>query len=145
MPPSQLNINELYRMQKKRNEYKMISFEKILELCHKRIKTVATYGGLNTFYEIPGLLIGYPLYKISECMNYIIEQLRKNGLLVQILNQNTGVLFISWDPTDIKKPNKQLSIGNQNQNKNNNTFNSVPSYSKNNLLTQLPVPPRRLF
>lgn len=142
MPPSQLNINELYRMQKKRNEYKMISFEKILELCHKRIKTVATYGGLNTFYDIPGLLIGYPLYKIPECMNYIIEQLRKNGLLVQILNQYTGVLFISWDPNDLKKTPNKPSIQ-----KNNNVHTIMPNYAKNNLLTSSHsvTPPRRLF
>lgn len=110
----QLNLNELYQLKKKKEAYKTTSFDKILELCHTRIRNIAKHGGLNTFYEIPGMLLGYPLYNIYDCMNYVVEKLRKNGLLIQILPPpHVCVIYISWDPNELKpKKNAPLAITN---------------------------------
>ena len=77
-------------------------FDYIIELCHRRIRNVASYSGQNTFYEIPGLIIGYPLYNLQECITYVVDALRKNGFLIQILPPpNVGVMYISWDPREL--------------------------------------------
>lgn len=111
MPPL-INLSELYQLKKKKDQLKNNSFDKILEICHRRIKNIAGYGGQNTFYEIPGLLIGYPLYNIYECQDYVVDKLRKNGFLVQVLPPpHICVIYISWDPNDLKpKKNQPLSI-----------------------------------
>jgi hypothetical protein len=111
MPP-QINLNELYQLKKKKDSCKIKSFDHILELCHKRIRNIAGYGGLNTFYEIPGMLLGFPLYNIHECMDYLVEKLRKNGFLIQILPPpHICVIYISWDPNELKpKKNAPLAI-----------------------------------
>lgn len=104
MPP-QINLNDLYSIQKKKSQNRTKCFDKMLELCHNRIKMVASHTGQNTFYEVPGFMIGYPLYNLDEALTYVIDALRKNGFLVQILPEpHIGVLYISWDPEELKPP-----------------------------------------
>lgn len=104
----QISLQELYRMQKEKTHARTLCFDRVLELCHRRIRTVAAYGALNTFFEVPGMMIGYPLYNIYECMDYVVENMRKTGFLVQILPPpNVCVLYISWDPNELKPVSKQ--------------------------------------
>lgn len=101
MPP-QLNINDLYKLQQQKKDKRKISFDRVLELVHARIRNVSGYGGLNTFYEVPGMMLGYPLYNIEECTVYVVKALRKNGFLVQLLPPpHVCVLYVSWDPNDV--------------------------------------------
>jgi hypothetical protein len=104
MPP-QINISELYSMQKKQAQKRTVCFDKILEMCHNRIKSIAEINGQNTFYEVPAFLLGFPLYNLDECLNYIVAALRKNGFLVQILPKpHISVIYISWDPEELNPP-----------------------------------------
>jgi len=90
-------------MQKKKKQNRVACFDHIIELCHRRIRTVASYNGQNTFYEIPGIVVGYPLYNMTECIEYIVSSLRQNGFLVQILPPpHIGVVYISWDPRELQ-------------------------------------------
>lgn len=108
MPPPQLTLAELYNVQKAKQTARHISFDRVIELCHRRIRTVASYSGMNTFFEIPGMIVGYPLFNIRECMGYLVEALRKNGFLVQILPPpHYAVVYISWDPNEVRPPVKK--------------------------------------
>ena len=105
----QISISELYTMKNKKDEIKTSTFNIIIEKCHAKIKTIAAQGGMNIFYEIPHVLLGYPLYNVNECLEYVIDALRKNGLLVQTLPYpNNFTIYISWKPTDVKVK-KQLT------------------------------------
>jgi hypothetical protein len=107
----QISLQELYQIKKKKDSVKTISYDKIIELCHRRIRNIAGYGGLNTFYEIPGMMVGYPLYNIYDCTNYVVEALRKSGFLVQILPPpHVCVIYISWDPSELKPKVVQKAI-----------------------------------
>ncbi len=108
MPP-QISISELYSMKNKKEQTKTNTFNVIIEKCHSKIKHIASQGGMNIFFEIPYIMLGYPLYNINECIDYVVEALRNNGLLVQILPQpNNNTLYISWKPTDVSVK-KQLT------------------------------------
>lgn len=108
MPP-QLSLAELYDMKNKKDKVKTATFDIIIEKCHSKIKHIASQGGMNVFYEIPYVMVGYPLYNIDECIEYVMESLRKNGLLVQILPPpNNNTIYISWKPTDVST-RKQLT------------------------------------
>ena len=117
--PPQINLNELHSIKEQKNKNRHICFNHILELCHRRIRTVSSYGGENTFYEVPGIVIGYPLYSIQECMNYIVNALRTNGFLVQILPPpHMYVLYLSWAKSDVTKTYPKMAIATkQNQKK----------------------------
>lgn len=107
MPP-QLTLAELYNVQKQKQKSRQGSFDKVLELCHRRIRTVASYGGMNTFFEIPGMVLGFPLYNVRECMQHIVGSLRKSGFLVQILPPpHIAVMYVSWDPNEVRPPVKK--------------------------------------
>lgn len=99
----QISISELYSMKSKKDKIKYDTFNVVLGKCHAKIKHIATQGGLNIFFEIPYILLGYPLYDMLECQEYVVEALKKNGLLVQILpHPNPNTIYISWRPTDVK-------------------------------------------
>ena len=107
MPPK-ISLYELYSLKKKKEENKSVSFDKILEICHAKIKKVAEAGGMNVFFEVPNLVIGLPLYNINKCIEYIVDCLRKNGLLVQIIPYpNNNIIYISWNPFDISPKHKK--------------------------------------
>lgn len=98
-------------MKKKKETVRTKCFDHIMELCHRRIRNIASYGGLNCFYEIPGLLIGYPLYNLHDCTQYVIEKLRGTGFLVQLLPPpHVSVVYISWDPQELK-PRRPALMG----------------------------------
>jgi hypothetical protein len=108
MPP-QLSIAELYTMKNNKDKIKINSFNVIIEKCHAKIKSIAAQGGMNVFYEIPFIMLGYPLYDIYECVDYVVKSLRDNGLLVQILGHpNHNTIYISWKPSDVST-RKQLT------------------------------------
>lgn len=98
----QISLSELYDMKNKKDKTKTQTFNIILSKCHDKIKSIASQGGLTMFYELPYWMMGYPLYDINECVEYIVEALRQNGLLVQILpHPNNNTIYISWRPTDV--------------------------------------------
>jgi hypothetical protein len=104
-----ISISELYEMKNKKDKIKISTFNVILTKCHEKIKKIAGQGGMNIFFEIPYVMIGYPLYNIDDCIEYITNALKKNGLLVQILPKpNHNTIYISWKPTDVKTK-KQLT------------------------------------
>jgi len=101
----QISLNELYAMNKKKQSFRKLSYERVLELCHRRIRTVATYGGMNAFFEVPGMIVGYPLYHVHDCLDHMVESLRGSGFLVQILPPpHIAVVYISWDPQELNPP-----------------------------------------
>lgn len=101
MPP-QISLNTLYEMKNKKDKRKNFIFDEIIEKCHAKIKRTAKEGGLNLFFQIPPVIIGKPLYKINECIDYVINALKKNGLYVAPLtSQNHNIIYISWNPSDL--------------------------------------------
>ena len=108
MPPRIL-LSELYTLKEKKEHAKYKTFDGIIEICHKKIKHTATIGGMNIFYEIPYYMYGKPLYKITDCIEYIVNSLRKNGLYVQTLpDPNNNMLYISWNPSEVSTNVKSL-------------------------------------
>lgn len=109
MPP-RLSLADLYALKNKKDKIKTNTFNVIIEKCHTKIKNIAEQGGMNIFYEIPRFLLGYPLYDIDQCLEFVVDALRQNGLLVQILPfPNNYTIYVSWKPTDVKN-RKQLTM-----------------------------------
>jgi len=129
----QISLNELYQMRQKKDKGKKAVFDKVLELCHRRIRNIGSFGGMNSFYEIPGMVVGFPLFNIYDCTTYVVEQLRASGFMVQLLPPpHICVVYVSWDPSDIKAKHLQKALPAP-------ASSAVPSFAKPGS-----VPPRLL-
>ena len=99
--PAKLNILDIHRtmMQKKarRNE----AFEKVLSICHTRIKAAAEDSKMFLFFVVPEFIIGFPIFSINDCLEYIMNQLKKNGFLVKYYFPK--ILYVSWDLDEIER------------------------------------------
>lgn len=100
---SKLSLYDLYEIKKKKDAKLNDAFNIILNSCHKKIKTIAEIGGQSLYYTIPPIIIGYPLYNYSTCMNYIISELKKSGLYVAILPEPNNNIYISWKLEDVSE------------------------------------------
>jgi hypothetical protein len=112
MPPK-LSLYDLYEIKKKKDNKLNEAFNIILNGCHKKIKKIAEIGGQSLYYAIPPIIIGYPLYNYSSCMNYIISELQNSGLYVTILPApNNNNIYISWKLEDVsnEKTKKRLLL-----------------------------------
>jgi hypothetical protein len=105
---SKLSLYDLYEIKKKKETKINEAYNVILNVCHNKIKSIAEIGGQSLYYKIPPIVIGYPLYDHSNCINYIIKSLQKSGLFVSQIPNN--MIYISWKIEDIKEPSKHLLL-----------------------------------
>lgn len=98
--PNRLNIMDLHRKINQRNEKKSRCYEKVLELCNKRILNSTERDKTACVFEFPEYVIGYPLFDLNACMQHCQKQLVASGFLVQYYFPNK--FYISWDFEEIK-------------------------------------------
>lgn len=135
-----LSVNQLHQQIKEREKKKKSVYDKVLKLCYERIMYVNQKSdNCFCYFSCPEYVYGLPLYNITNCTIYIMEDLIKRGFKVQYTNPN--LLYIDWTqevPEDYNtsrqtyKPqleynqyrdimeleqNKNLLIGNTNINK----------------------------
>jgi hypothetical protein len=92
-----VKAQELINVQKEREKKKFITFEKVFSNIEKKIVKASASNFYYIWYEIPQYIIGFPLYSYVECIEYIIEKLKKNGFKIEKFEPN--ILLISWFPT----------------------------------------------
>lgn len=89
-----LDLNEL-NIIKSNADKNLDTFIYLLKQCHNKIKE---YNKLHKskfcYYKPPPYIIGKPLYNYYELVNFLIEELSKNGLFAKLTED--GIL-ISWD------------------------------------------------
>jgi Family of unknown function (DUF5759) len=100
-PNNRLNVLELHRKINQRNEKKSVCYEKVLEICNKRILAQTERDKTNCMFEFPEYVLGYPLFDLNMCIKFCEKHLVANGFLVKYLFPNK--FYISWDFDEIKK------------------------------------------
>ena len=110
---SSISLNELYDIKKKIDKNQVKTYNQVVELCNKKIKRIAEHAGYTTFFSIPYVIIGLPLYNIEACIKNLINVYKKSGFLVNRLPEpNKNIVYISWDPNDINlNKNKIKTLG----------------------------------
>ena len=89
---------DIIAAQAKRQNKRYESFEQILNRCHKTInKSIEVLrNNHHCFFEVPEFIIGYPLYDLNECIEYVIRKLTQEGFYVRYFFPR--ILYISWAP-----------------------------------------------
>lgn len=105
-----INIFELNRKINERKNIEKISYEKVLDICHKKILKSSEELKFRTIIELPEHVFGFPLYDLNNCMSYIINSLKKDGFIIEYFFPK--VLYISWDLDEIQnsKDNNVMKI-----------------------------------
>jgi len=82
------------RQQTKRYE----SFEQVVSRCFKTInKSIDVLrNNHHCLFEVPEFIIGYPLYDLNECIEYVVRKLNTAGFYVRYFFPR--ILYISWGP-----------------------------------------------
>lgn len=76
---AQLDIDELYEKDKKRNQKLISCFNKILNRIHNRIRltTKIKHSDRHIFFVVPEIMFGEPYYDKAHCIAYLTTQLQK--------------------------------------------------------------------
>ncbi len=100
-----LNIHDVQKRLHERTEKKTLCYDKVLEICHKRIIASTDREKTNCVFEFPEYIIGFPLFDMNACMEHCKKNLMASGFLVQYHFPNK--FYISWDIDEIKEHKAQ--------------------------------------
>lgn len=100
----QLNILDLHRSINEKKNKVNESYDKVLEICHKKIQTSADTQKVRCFIEVPAYVFGYPIFDYNKCVEHVYNSLIKNGFLVKYYFPK--YLYISWDFEEINATKK---------------------------------------
>ena len=91
-----VDIDELYEKQQKRDLRQLSIFNKILNRIHKRIRVTGRSKLKEQYiwFTIPEYIFGEPCYDKAECIAYIIAKLEANKFHIRYVHPNT--IFVSW-------------------------------------------------
>lgn len=90
-----MNIFELTKIHKKRQQNRMSIYEDMLEICHKKIFNTSKGNLTSCVYKVPPFKFGYPLFNQNACIAFIILKLRRNGFDVYFEKPNR--IHVSWE------------------------------------------------
>jgi hypothetical protein len=93
-----VKADKLIKDQKKRDNIKKETFNKILTKVEKKIILASAANYYFTWYTIPEFIIGLPLYSLTECKEFIIKKINKDGFTTEFFNPN--ILLVKWFPKD---------------------------------------------
>lgn len=69
-------------------------------MCHKKMKYVSRKQmSLNYIFLIPEFVVGFPLFNVGACMDFIKTSLVRDGFCVRMMTRNA--LYVSWDWEEI--------------------------------------------
>ena len=103
-----LSINNLHNEIEKRETRKNKTYQTILEKVQYRIITVNKKSSdCYCFYVVPTFIFGVPLYDVTKCIIFIMEDLIGRGFKVNYTHPN--LLYISWK----EKPKQQIQPSNE--------------------------------
>uniref|UniRef100_A0A6C0D8R2 Uncharacterized protein n=1 Tax=viral metagenome TaxID=1070528 RepID=A0A6C0D8R2_9ZZZZ len=93
-----VKAEDLINNQKERDKIKFKTFEKIFNSIEKKITLASASNFYYVWYEIPEFIIGFPLYNLKECTQFVIKKLKKNGFKIEEFEPN--IILIEWFPQD---------------------------------------------
>jgi hypothetical protein len=122
------SINSLHKEKSVKEEGKFEIFNIVLNKCIEKI----VYSNRHTdktyvIFEVPKILIGYPMYDMRSCILFLMAKLSQHGYLVEFMEP--FYLYIDWRCTgnksvDSYQPQTKL------QRQTNNLLSKFPNASK---------------
>ena len=80
---NRLNILDVHRKINQKQEKKNICYEKVLDICQKRIVALADRTQTCCVFVFPEYVVGFPLFDLNACMEYCKQSLIASGFWVE--------------------------------------------------------------
>lgn len=96
-----LSVKDIIKVMNKKTERRKECFDKILDMCQKKIRKSVQLNMVQCFFEVPEFVLGFPLYNINECIVHVLTKLQDNGFVVRYLFPR--IIFISWESEAVKE------------------------------------------
>jgi hypothetical protein len=101
-----LKAREVWNDQESRRLNRMAAMTPVMTQIQAKIKQQAIHNSNAPYivYEVPSFVFGYPLYSLSEAMEFLIKEYSAAGYWIWVVDEK--YLLISWI-----KPVKTKDIG----------------------------------
>lgn len=90
----QINLHDLRQTTDTIKVKRAMIFDRVLEMCHGKIKRSASAHRSECIYTIPEYVVGLPLYNRNDCMEYVADALRTNGFRIE--QRGAVTIRVSW-------------------------------------------------
>ena len=109
-----LSVKEIHAIQQRKLKRQTESFELILSNCFRQIKKQVEILPQQPFYyfDVPEFMLGYPLYKLEDCLGFLINNIKMNGYQVQYIFPR--ILLISWSAPKLLEYRGDANINSSN-------------------------------
>ncbi len=102
-----VTIRDLNRLIEAKKRERHATYNKIIEMCMSKVMRYAQEQQYNCLFDVPEIMLGEPLYKLSSAMEYVVDHLRNDaGMLVKVLPPKT--LYVSWSYEELHAHQKRL-------------------------------------
>lgn len=89
-----LTANEIASRLRRKVQLHNEAFSSIVSSAYRRIENAVRFGAVYCIFNVPEILVGYPLYDLNECVMHVMSRLQKNGFKVHYIFPS--VLVITW-------------------------------------------------
>ena len=103
-----LKARDVLQEQENQRERRMSAMRPVLAQIYSQIKRQAIHSSDASYivFEIPKFVFGYPLFKLSEAREYLLETLSQSGFGVWPVNND--YLLISWTKQQMNRGRPSL-------------------------------------
>jgi hypothetical protein len=103
-----LKARDVIQEQENQRERRMAAMRPVLSQIYAQIKKQAIHStdAPYTIFEVPKFVFGYPLFKITEAREYLINVLSESGFAVWPVNND--YLLISWTKQQMNRGRPSL-------------------------------------
>jgi hypothetical protein len=103
-----LKARDVIQEQENQRERRMSAMRPVLSQIYAQIKKQAIHAvdAPYTIFEVPKFVFGYPLFKITEAREYLINVLSESGFAVWPVNND--YLLISWTKQQMNRGRPSL-------------------------------------
>ena len=106
-----ININKLRSEVEDRENNKLKIYEKILDMCYKKIlNTNKQNNDYSCTFIVPNVVFGLPLYNIEDCIIFIMNKLVEKGFEIYFALPTS--IHIYWRPKDYINKNQKVYVNN---------------------------------
>ena len=103
-----INVNDIQNKQYNKDRYRMQVYKRLLERCYIKIKSASDNEEKFCLYIVPEYVFGEPIFKLPECILFMITNLKNSGFMIKYYKPN--LIYITWNiKRNFNKPSKRTA------------------------------------
>ncbi len=98
------SVSDIHQKQRQKDLRRLYVYKSILGKVYKKIKKSSINEESYCFYEVPEYIYGIPLYNMSDCVIFILNNLHEKGFSAKYVDPY--LIFVCWN---LPKPNLKIT------------------------------------